>query len=108
MSGTGSATRTLPPRSPAYWELLSGDPGPDGSEDKATAAGKNKELRDAVEALHDTPASFDEVAKGITPVFSPRGGPTVLDMYAHMVDEAEGPVLHHARVRHQRGLQGLS
>ena len=27
--------------------------------------------------------------KGITPVFSPRSGPTVLDMYAHMVDEAK-------------------
>ncbi len=73
----------------AYWNLLSGDPGPDGSEDRATAASKNKALRDAVEALHETPSSFDEVEKGITPVFSPRGGSTVLDMYAHMVDDAK-------------------
>ena len=26
---------------------------------------------------------------GITPIFSPRGGPGVLDMYAHMVDDAK-------------------
>jgi phosphatidylserine/phosphatidylglycerophosphate/cardiolipin synthase-like enzyme len=73
----------------SYWELLSGDPGPDGGEDRATALRKNKEYRKSVEDLHETPTDFADVAKGITPIFSPRTGPAVLDMYAHMVDEAE-------------------
>jgi len=49
----------------------------------------NKELRDAVENLHETPESFAEVKPGTTPIFSPRSGSTVLNMYAHMVDEAK-------------------
>ena len=39
----------------AYWNLLSGDPGPAAGEDRTTALRKNKELRTAVEALHATP-----------------------------------------------------
>lgn len=73
----------------AYWELLSGDPGPDGSEDKSTALRKNKEFRKTVEGLLDTPTTVADVPAGITPVFSPRSGPAVLDMYAHMVDDAK-------------------
>ena len=73
----------------AYWELLSEDPGPHDGDDNATVRSKNKELRDAVEALHDTPKSVGDVKPGITPIFSPRGGPGVLDMYAHMVDDAK-------------------
>jgi len=73
----------------AYWELLSGDPGPAGGEDRATTMRKNKELRNAVEALLATPTSFADIKLGTTPVFSPRSGSAVLDMYAHMVDEAK-------------------
>jgi len=73
----------------AYWELLSEDPGPHDGDDNATVRSKNKELRDAVEALHETPKSVGDVKPGITPIFSPRGGPGVLDMYAHMVDDAK-------------------
>ncbi len=74
----------------AYWELLSEDPGPKKGSDTATSKRLNKELRDAVEALHQTPESFNDLPKGITPIFSPRSGPGVLEMYAKMVDEAEG------------------
>jgi len=73
----------------AYWELLSGDPGPEAGADRTEAARKNKEFREAVENLHETPESFAEVKPGTTPIFSPRSGSTVLDMYAHMVDEAK-------------------
>jgi phosphatidylserine/phosphatidylglycerophosphate/cardiolipin synthase-like enzyme len=73
----------------AYWKLLSDDPGAQDGDDRSTAGKKNKELRDAVEALHDTPETFKEVKPGITPIFSPRSGPTVLEMYAHMVDDAD-------------------
>lgn len=73
----------------AYWELLSGDPGPQADDDRTTSTQKNKELRASVEALLKTPKTFAGVATGITPVFSPRSGPGVLDMYARMVDEAD-------------------
>jgi phosphatidylserine/phosphatidylglycerophosphate/cardiolipin synthase-like enzyme len=73
----------------AYWELLSGDPGPVAGDDRATSLRKNKELRDAVEAIGEVPESFADIQAGVTPVFSPRNGLSVLDMYAHMVDEAK-------------------
>jgi len=73
----------------AYWELLSDDPGPVEGDDRTTANAKNKALRKAVEDLLPTPTSLDDVATGITPVFSPRSGADVLNMYAQMIDDAE-------------------
>jgi phosphatidylserine/phosphatidylglycerophosphate/cardiolipin synthase-like enzyme len=72
-----------------YWELLKTDPGGKDGDDRTAAGRKNKELRAAVEAIHPTPTSFAEIKSGITPIFSPRSGPGVLDMYARMVDEAK-------------------
>ena len=74
----------------AYWELLSDDPGPQAGADRAESTAENKKLRDSVEALHDTPESFADLEPGITPIFSPRSGPGVLEMYAKMVQEADG------------------
>jgi phosphatidylserine/phosphatidylglycerophosphate/cardiolipin synthase-like enzyme len=74
----------------AYWELLKDDPGPKKGADSATSRRKNTELRESVEALHETPESFGDLKRGITPIFSPRSGPSMLEMYARMVDEAEG------------------
>ena len=73
----------------AYWDLLSGDPGSARGDDRTTSTRKNKELRTSVEELHVTPESFADIPPGVTPIFSPRSGPGVLDMYAHMVDEAK-------------------
>jgi phosphatidylserine/phosphatidylglycerophosphate/cardiolipin synthase-like enzyme len=73
----------------AYWELLSDDPGPEAGADASTSRAENKKLRDAVEALLETPEKFADLKPGVTPIFSPRSGPGVLDMYAHMVDEAK-------------------
>jgi phosphatidylserine/phosphatidylglycerophosphate/cardiolipin synthase-like enzyme len=72
----------------AYWELLSGDPGAKAGDDRAEVRRKNAELRSAVEALHDVPLAIEDVPHGITPVFSPRSGLKVLDLYVHMVDSA--------------------
>ena len=72
----------------AYWELLKVDPGGKEGEDRATVNAANKALRTAVEQILVAPTSWPEVKKGITPIFSPRSGSEVLDMYAHMVDEA--------------------
>ena len=73
----------------AYWDLLSHDPGAQRGEDRATVTGKNKEFKSAVEKLHETPTSFKDIEPGVTAIFSPRNGSGVLDMYAHMVDEAK-------------------
>ncbi|WP_454644210.1 phospholipase D-like domain-containing protein [Bradyrhizobium liaoningense] len=73
----------------AYWDLLSEDPGPKDGDDAATIRRKNKELRAAVEELQETPASLTDVRAGTTSIFSPRSGSDVLDMYAHMIDDAK-------------------
>lgn len=73
----------------AYWDLLSEDPGPKAGDDAATVRRKNKELRAAVEELQETPGSLADVKSGTTSIFSPRSGSDVLDMYAHMIDDAK-------------------
>lgn len=73
----------------SYWELLATDPGPAAGVDRTTSMRLNKELHRRVEALGVVPTSSDAVAAGITPVFSPRSGKLVLEMYAKMLDDAE-------------------
>ena len=72
-----------------YWDLLAGDPGAHEGDDKSTTLKENAALRESVQGLLDTPTSLDGIAQGITPVFSPRKGLGVLEMYANLVDEAE-------------------
>lgn len=73
----------------AYWEVLRSDLGAKAGEDRATALAENKKLKAAVEKILTPPRSWKQVEKGITPIFSPRNGSAVLDMYAAMVDEAD-------------------
>lgn len=73
----------------AYWELLSSDPGGMAEDTKADTRRKNAEFRSEVEALHDVPLALEDIPVGITPIFSPRTGLKVLDMYVDMVDSAE-------------------
>ena len=72
-----------------YWTLLSGDPGKPGtgtpSEEKAAMNG----LRSSVAALLATPAGWRTIPEGTTPVFSPRAGGGVLDMYSAVLDESD-------------------
>jgi phosphatidylserine/phosphatidylglycerophosphate/cardiolipin synthase-like enzyme len=72
-----------------YWKLLSQDPGSAEGDDAATVRRKNAKFRKDVEALLPTPSSWTDVSAGVTPIFSPRSGAGVLDMYAAMVDEAK-------------------
>lgn len=72
-----------------YWKLLQADPGAAHGDDAATTRRKNRELYQAVEALQNVPTDWRQVPPAsITPVFSPRRGTRVLDMYVQMVDGA--------------------
>ncbi|MBT2185958.1 phospholipase D-like domain-containing protein [Sphingobium nicotianae] len=73
----------------AYWDLLSGDPGaPDGAS-AADARRLRAAYRDAVAGLEAVPHDWHALQPGTVPVFSPRTGLDILDMYFAMVDDAE-------------------
>lgn len=71
----------------AYWDVLAADPGSKGPGDDSRR--KNREFRESVERLLTTPAGEAEIPRGTTPIFSPRSGSAVLEMYARLVDEAK-------------------
>ncbi|NOT37194.1 MAG: hypothetical protein HOP11_07430 [Saprospiraceae bacterium] len=74
-----------------YWELLKSDPGGKKGEDRSTIMKKNEKFRIAVEDLQANIDfnSWDQIPKGMTSVFSPRSGRSMLEMYARMFDKAE-------------------
>ncbi len=74
-----------------YWELLSNDPGGKEGDDKATVKTKNTELKQSVEDLQANIEfeSWNDIPQGITPVFSPRSGISILKTYFKMFDNAE-------------------
>jgi phosphatidylserine/phosphatidylglycerophosphate/cardiolipin synthase-like enzyme len=72
----------------AYWELLKGDPGGKAGDAVAVVRKKNEDFKKAVEALGPVPKDLAGIAPGTTPVFSPRRGSSVLDLYFQLVDEA--------------------
>lgn len=71
-----------------YWKLLAGDPGAVKGDSPTETRRKNDELRRAVEGLHAVPTAVAEIPAGVTPVFSPRTGLDVLNLYINMVDAA--------------------
>jgi len=73
----------------AYWTLLSEDPGASDGDESAAVRAKNAALRAAVEAINEVPASIEDIAPGVTPVFSPRTGKTILNLYFDLIDSAE-------------------
>ena len=73
----------------AYWNLLGTDPGGVKGDTVAVAKTKNAAFKTAVEALGDPPLEVADINAGMTPVFSPRGGLKVLEMYAKLLDSAE-------------------
>ncbi|MEJ0037733.1 MAG: phospholipase D-like domain-containing protein [Gammaproteobacteria bacterium] len=73
----------------SYWNLLKDDPGPHDGDDASTTRKENTALRKSVEDLGQTPTELAAIPAGITPVFSPRSGGGVLDMYADLVADAE-------------------
>ncbi|HET9055388.1 MAG TPA: phospholipase D-like domain-containing protein [Chitinophagaceae bacterium] len=75
----------------AYWQLLSKDPGSRETDDKVAAKMKNSEFKKEVEKIQPNFEFKDwsDIPDGITPVFSPRNGLSVLESYVKMFDSAE-------------------
>ncbi len=75
----------------AYWEILSLDPGGQEGDDTTTSTFKMNELRKKVEALQQTIVfnSWEDIPNGVTPIFSPRTGTSMLETYIKMFDNAE-------------------
>jgi len=74
----------------SYWKLLSNDPGARGGDDAATKKVKNNALKKQVEALQKNIQfmSWNDIPQGITPVFSPRSGLSMLETYVKMMDKS--------------------
>jgi len=72
-----------------YWNVLSSDPGGQKADARSDVLKKNKQFKTDVEALLAAPTDWHNIPSGITPVFSPRAGSEVLDMYAAMLDGAQ-------------------
>jgi phosphatidylserine/phosphatidylglycerophosphate/cardiolipin synthase-like enzyme len=72
----------------AYWDILSKDPGA-AKGDRKNSTAKNKAFRTDVEKILSAPSLWKKIPSGVTPVFSPRAGAKILNMYAAMNDEAK-------------------
>ncbi len=72
-----------------YWELLRTDPGSAKGDDRTTSTSKKAEFRKAVGDLMEVPTAWEDIPKGVTPVFSPRKGLDVLKMYVTALDDAK-------------------
>ena len=72
----------------AYWALLATDPGKPGTGTAAQEKAAMAALRTAVTNLVAAPTAWRAIANGTTPVFSPRAGGAMLDLYSTMLDEA--------------------
>ncbi len=70
-----------------YWDLLATDPGGRAGDAPQEVRKRNREFRAAVEALSPI-ADVAGVARGTTPVFSPRTDLALLHSYARLLDRA--------------------
>ncbi|HAJ60461.1 MAG TPA: hypothetical protein DCP31_15335 [Cyanobacteria bacterium UBA8543] len=73
----------------SYWDLLADDPGAQIGDTPAETRRKNNQLRQAVAAIDASPSEWRDFPTGFTPIFSPRAGLKILEMYANLLDEAE-------------------
>jgi phosphatidylserine/phosphatidylglycerophosphate/cardiolipin synthase-like enzyme len=73
----------------AYWDLLESDPGGKAGDSNTVTRKKNSDFKKAVEALRVVPEKLSDIPQGVTPIFSPRAGLGVLDLYFTLVDEAD-------------------
>ena len=71
-----------------YWNLVHDDPGARKGDDTAKARQRNTDQRVAIEGLAAVPTTVGAIPAGITPVFSPRTGSGVLDLYFDSLDSA--------------------
>lgn len=74
-----------------YWRVLSKDPGKKDKDDTKTGKAKNEALKKQIETYQPSFSfeDWNDIPLGITPVFSPRKGLSVLESYAKMYDKAE-------------------
>jgi phosphatidylserine/phosphatidylglycerophosphate/cardiolipin synthase-like enzyme len=75
----------------SYWKLLSKDPGALENDDAKTKRAKNNALKKDIESLQKNIEfkSWADIPEGITPVFSPRSGLSILESYGKMMDSAQ-------------------
>jgi phosphatidylserine/phosphatidylglycerophosphate/cardiolipin synthase-like enzyme len=70
-----------------YWDLLKTDP---GAKDSDSAADKKEEKAAYIEAVMKIQQDIiGDIPKGVTPIFSPRDGLTMLEKYFSLVDKAK-------------------
>lgn len=72
-----------------YWDLLYKDPGSKKGDDRTTAATAKKDYRTQVEAITKAPTKLSDINKGVTSVFSPRSGVSILKNYADLIDQSQ-------------------
>jgi len=72
-----------------YWQLLRKDPGAAADLPRSEALKANRAFRAAIATLHDTPTTIEGISPGVTAIFSPRAGQTVLNLYVQLVDSAK-------------------
>jgi phosphatidylserine/phosphatidylglycerophosphate/cardiolipin synthase-like enzyme len=76
-----------------YWTLLAADPGGVHDDTASKRLAKNAAFYAEVDRLSPVPASVpsparDRIPAGVTPIFSPRGPLTPLELYVALLDEA--------------------
>jgi len=74
-----------------YWDILSLDPGAREKDSASLKRSRNAALKEYIELLQPNIEfdSWDDIPQGITPVFSPRSGLSILETYVRMMDNAE-------------------
>jgi phosphatidylserine/phosphatidylglycerophosphate/cardiolipin synthase-like enzyme len=72
-----------------YWDLLATDPGGSEGDTAAEVRNKNSKLRQDVADIDAAEADWQAYPAGITPIFSPRPGVKILEMYATLLDQAK-------------------
>ncbi len=73
----------------AYWKLIKTDPGAVAGLSRSEAMKANRALQTAVGTLHEIPTTIDMIPPETTPVFSPRTGLNILNLYVRLVDSAK-------------------
>jgi phosphatidylserine/phosphatidylglycerophosphate/cardiolipin synthase-like enzyme len=72
-----------------YWDLLSADPGGKIQDTPAEVLSKNRQLRQSVSSIDQAASDWQNYQVGTTPIFSPRSGSKILEMYATLLDQSE-------------------
>jgi phosphatidylserine/phosphatidylglycerophosphate/cardiolipin synthase-like enzyme len=71
-----------------YWDVVSRNPGAAKGDARALASRKKNAYRKSIEALGKPPGAIHTIRKGVTTIFSPRSGRSVLDLYVELADKS--------------------